>query len=76
MSFKEKSRVVDGAGERADAIQFGRKRDYAFDADAAEGGLQANDAAEGSGNADGAAGIRADAAIAEAGGDGCCGTAA
>ncbi len=67
---------MDSASERADAIEARRKRNHAIDADAAESGFEADDAAERSGNADGAAGVRADAAVAKAGGDGGSGTAA
>lgn len=37
--IEEKSGVVNGASERANAIELGRKRNYAIDADAAESGF-------------------------------------
>ena len=62
---------MDGAGERANAIELGRKRDDAIYADTVERGFEANDAAKSGWDADGTAGIAADAAIAKAGGYGC-----
>src|SRR5580693_1035673 len=61
--------VADGASQRAGAIERGREWDDAFTRDTAPGGLEANDATEGSGDADGAARVRADAAVAKARGD-------
>src|SRR5208283_4712114 len=66
----EKERnIFDGASQRADKIECGREGDDVFRASAAQAGLQAHDAAEGGRDADGAARVSANAAIAEAGGE-------
>src|SRR5712691_9973763 len=48
-----------------------RERHDTFDGNATDTGLEADDAAEGSGDADGSSSVRADAAIAESRGNGC-----
>src|SRR5437016_373374 len=63
-------RIASRTGQRAGRIECGRKRDDTGVADVTASGLEADDAAEGCGDADGAAGIGADAAVAKAGGHG------
>ncbi len=74
--MEQKSGVGNSAGQRADEIEEGRERDDARGGDAADAGLEADDAAESRGDADGAARVSANGAIAEAGSNGCCGAAA
>ena len=65
--LQEQCGVLDRQGHGADLIERGGERDQAVAADEAVGGLEADDAAEGGGLADGAAGIGAEAAEAHAG---------
>src|SRR5260370_37082021 len=69
--IKQQSRIGGGARQRTDAIEAGRKGNDVGDGDAADRGLEPDDAAEGCRDADGAAGVRANAAVAKAGGNGC-----
>lgn len=73
-NFKEQFDIGDGAGHGADdaeeAARMGDGRLVAGGGAAAGGGLEADDAAEVGGHADGAAAITADAAGREIGGDG------
>src|SRR5258708_33202822 len=62
--------IIDGATQRARAIECRRKGNDAFTGDAAPAWLQSCNPAEGCGNAAGAAGVRADTAVAKAGGNG------
>jgi hypothetical protein len=61
---------VNGASERADAIEARGKRNHAVHTDAAKSWLESNDTAKRSGDAEGAAGVAANAAIAETGSNG------
>ena len=62
--------IVDRLAQRADVIERQRERDDAADGDQPIRRLQADDAAIGGGCADRAAGVRAERAEAEVGGDG------
>jgi len=64
---EKKSCIWHRACEWADTIEARRKRNHAVNADAAESGFEADDAAKRSRNTDGAAGVSADAAIAKTG---------
>src|SRR5450432_291676 len=66
----EKQRYIwHGSGHGAEYVERGRKWDYMFGADAAETEFQPDGAAKGRRNTNGAAGVRADTPIAEAGGE-------
>src|SRR6266849_5019900 len=74
--MEQKSGVGNSAVQRADEIKEGRERNDARGGDAADAGLEADDAAERRRDADGAARVSANGPIAEAGSNGCCGAAA
>src|ERR687893_280356 len=67
---EEEGVVLDSAGEGADVVEGPGQGKHATFADAPEGRLHADHAAEGGGDADGTARVRAVGAVAEARGDG------
>ncbi len=70
MTPRSSAASADVARERADLVQAGAVGDEAVAADAAVGGLQADDAAERGRLADGAAGVAAEGRRSQAGGHG------
>ena len=69
--IEEHGGVGGGTRQGADAIETGRKWNDVGDGNAPEGGFEADDAAEGGRDADGAPSIRADTAAAQTGGNRC-----
>ena len=63
-------RIASRTGQWAGAIECGRKRDDTGVADVTASGLEADDATERSGNANGTSGVCSNAAVAKAGGKG------